>query len=109
MKEGENLVSWSVFLSHTNLDVPRGLRTLFSKEPVPLLQVAQGPGQHIWKLEPAGLLSCRPPATSLQYCLPMSHQMAPNHSKSHHSLEPGFLLLAPTSHAPSYPTAHMHT
>lgn len=29
MKEGENLVSWSVFLSHTNLDVPRGLRTLF--------------------------------------------------------------------------------
>lgn len=56
MKEGEHLVSWSVFLSHKTPDVLKGLRMLFSKEPVPLLQVAQRcKEQHVWQLGPAGL------------------------------------------------------
>lgn len=51
MKEGEHLVSWSVFLSHKSPDVLRGLRMLLSKEPVTLLQVAQRcKGKHSWTL-----------------------------------------------------------
>lgn len=89
--------------------VLRGLRMLFSKEPVPLLQVAQRcKGQHIWQLGPAGLLGC------LSLCcwppMPLTHE-PPDGSKTQQiTSQPGSWLPAAGPHFPcSIPSDSPHT
>lgn len=104
MKEGE---IWfpEVHVCHLRLHMFQ--EDLESEEPLSLLQVAQGwEGQRLWQLGPDGHLGCQSIGHDFQCHSAMCLQMAPNHSRSHHSLQLASCS-CPSTQAPPCPTPQL--